>query len=331
MSIVPAPGHLAKSITSDCERAALCSSERVQVTDSVTCFPRSDVIVSHGPPLVSPHCIHGPHVRITDLGRAQPRAHSAGTHKWRTPTFGRLIWLTPISPGVGARRLARYAKVARARGAPDTVPPDSSLTHTMLHVDGCTAMTQLALFYVTLLGMVAMVSADAYPYSTTWVPKPSSLPQKSEDKQIGTNACGTGSNQSSMCQNLYINSATDFCLWGGPGPVAQGVGQSEREVVSYCTKSGRGTRLIPDGTLKSVHFVKTPHYVQVSGPGSFDKMFFTNAGGGGELDPHGPDEMGNPRGGLVFSDAFGHGLMQVHEWVRWNSMCLCLPSEQLHG
>lgn len=169
---------------------------------------------------------------------------------------------------------------------------------------------------IILLNLLTGVSADAYPYSTTYIPAPSSLPQKSEQKQTGTNECGTGSNPQSMCQNLYVNSATDFCLWGPIGPQPQGIGDAERDVVSYCTKSGRGTRLIPSGTLKSVHFVKTPHYVQVSGTGDFRKMFITNNGGGGELDPHGPDELGNPRGGLVFSDAFGKGMMQVHEWVR---------------
>ncbi|WFD40108.1 uncharacterized protein MJAP1_003093 [Malassezia japonica] len=118
-----------------------------------------------------------------------------------------------------------------------------------------------------------------------------------------------------MCQNLYLNSATDFCLWGPTGPKPQGIGDAERGVVSYCTKAGRGTRTIPDGTLKSVHFVKTPHYVQVSGTGNFENIFISAQGGGGELDPHGADELGNPIGGLVFSNAFGKGLMQVHEWL----------------
>ncbi|CCV00023.1 unnamed protein product [Malassezia sympodialis ATCC 42132] len=94
----------------------------------------------------------------------------------------------------------------------------------------------------------------------------------------------------------------------------EGVGAAERKVVSYCTKSGRGTRVIPPGTLKSVHFVKTPNYVQVSGMADFSKMFINSDGGGGELDPHGEDGMGNPIGGLVFTNAFGHKLVQAHEW-----------------
>lgn len=31
-------------------------------------------------------------------------------------------------------------------------------------------------------------------------------------------------------------------------------------------------RLIPDGTITSVHFVKTPLYVQISGAGDFTKV-----------------------------------------------------------
>ncbi|WFD05419.1 hypothetical protein MVES1_000749 [Malassezia vespertilionis] len=141
------------------------------------------------------------------------------------------------------------------------------------------------------------------------------LPQKSEQQQEGTNACGTGDNPNSDCQNVYFNSAKDFCLWAPSGPETVGIGEAERHVVSYCTKSGRGTRLIPPGTLKSVHYVRTPHYVQVSGTGNFANMHISAQGGGGELDPHGQDGLGNPIGGLVFSTAFGRGFEQVHEWM----------------
>ncbi|WFD30142.1 hypothetical protein MSPP1_001159 [Malassezia sp. CBS 17886] len=128
-----------------------------------------------------------------------------------------------------------------------------------------------------------------------------------------------------MCQNLYVNSGTDFCLWAPPGPNETAIGDAEHNVVSYCTKSGRGTRLIPSGTLHSVHFVRTPVYVQVSGLGNFSSLFVSRKGGGGELDPHGADLLGNPRGGLVFSNAFGRGLEQVHEWnsfIDQESYCL---------
>jgi len=72
------------------------------------------------------------------------------------------------------------------------------------------------------------------------------------------------------------------------------IGDTEREEVSWCTKSGRGTRVIPNGTLKGVHFVKTPDYVQITGVGDFTKMNIRKGDAGGELDPHGADGNGNP-------------------------------------
>ena len=72
-------------------------------------------------------------------------------------------------------------------------------------------------------------------------------------------------------------------------------------MVSYCTKSGYGTRLIPDGTLKGAHFIKTPNFLQVTGFGDFTSMHIANHDEGGELDPHGATGAGNPPGGLVFS------------------------------
>jgi hypothetical protein len=86
----------------------------------------------------------------------------------------------------------------------------------------------------------------------------------------GINNCGTTSSQSSMCQTLWMNDATDFCLWAPP--TVGNIGDTEREEVAWCTKSGRGTRVIPNGSLKGVHFVRTKDYVQVTGVGDFTKI-----------------------------------------------------------
>lgn len=43
------------------------------------------------------------------------------------------------------------------------------------------------------------------------------------------------------------------------------IGNVEPIVVAYCTKNRNGARIIPDGTITAVQFVKTPLYVQVSG------------------------------------------------------------------
>ncbi|KAF8629590.1 hypothetical protein AX15_003336 [Amanita polypyramis BW_CC] len=143
-----------------------------------------------------------------------------------------------------------------------------------------------------------------------------SLPQHSQDEQYGYNACGTGSSQSSNCQTAWINSAEDFCLWGPPAPGA--IGDTEREEVAWCTKPGRGTRLIPNGALKGVHFVKTPDYVQVTGVGNFTTMNIPNGDAGGELDNRGADGKGNPVGGLVYGNSFGPS-QQYHEWTNFIS------------
>ncbi|KAE8225966.1 hypothetical protein CF319_g1395 [Tilletia indica] len=145
------------------------------------------------------------------------------------------------------------------------------------------------------------------------------LPDTWQDGQTGTDQCKKWlpSSQDSLCQVAYINSATDFCLWSSRAPGL--VGDTERDEVAWCTKPGYGTRLIPDGTLNSVHFVKTPTYVQVTGTGDFTKMNILPGDEGGELDPHGADGNGNPIGGLVFTNAFGGKYQQIHQWTNFMS------------
>lgn len=154
------------------------------------------------------------------------------------------------------------------------------------------------------------------------------LPDKCEIGQKGTNRCPSSSSlDSSMCQTMWMNvsnlaicfsrcrvsraiqDADDFCLWAPASPNAGTIGATEREEVAWCTKGGRGTRVIPNGTLKGVHFVKTKDYVQVTGVGDFTKINVQKGDGGGgefpdlvryqlradvpsELDPHGPGVYG---------------------------------------
>ncbi|GJJ15047.1 hypothetical protein Clacol_009322 [Clathrus columnatus] len=133
------------------------------------------------------------------------------------------------------------------------------------------------------------------------------LPAKSENDQSGINACGTDSSSSSMCQTAWINFAP-------PNPNSSAIANTEQIEVAYCTKFGRGTRLIPDGTLKGVHFVKTPDYVQITGVGDLTTLNINNGDAGGELDSKGGNGNGNPIGGLVFGNSFGQSL-QYHEWI----------------
>jgi len=146
---------------------------------------------------------------------------------------------------------------------------------------------------------------------------PTQLPATSQDTQFGTNTCGTTSSQTSNCQTAWINSAEDFCLWAPPTANST-IGDTEHEAVAWCTKSGRGTRTIPNGTLKGVHFVKTPDYVQITGVGDFTKMNIQKGDSGGELDNRGADGRGNPAGGLIYGNTFGSGA-QYHEWTEFIS------------
>lgn len=90
----------------------------------------------------------------------------------------------------------------------------------------------------------------------------------------------------STCQTAWINDVNDWCLFG-PHLSGIAVGAFEREALTYCLSPTHGTRLIPDGTLTGVHFVKTRDYVQVTGIGDFTTIGIPDGDSGGEMDPHG--------------------------------------------
>lgn len=80
----------------------------------------------------------------------------------------------------------------------------------------------------------------------------------------------------------------DFCLWAPIDPNSL-ISNTEGEEVAWCTKPGRGTRVIPEGTLKGIQFMRTPDYVQVVGFIDQTKINIADGDFGGELDPHGAD------------------------------------------
>jgi len=175
------------------------------------------------------------------------------------------------------------------------------------------------LYPAALVASVLSLDVAVAQYTATY--DPSNLPPTTEQDQHGTNKCGTANNQTSLCQNVYVNSVKDFCVWGPPDPNGE-IGTVEQIVVAYCSEPGRGTRLFLDGTLQAVHFIETPDYIQVTGTGDFTKMNIVAGDAGGELDPHGPDGFGNPHGGLVFSNVWsgGQGLgQQIHEWTNFQA------------
>lgn len=131
-------------------------------------------------------------------------------------------------------------------------------------------------------------------------------------RQYGYNQCGSTSSRDSRCQNVYIRSATDFCLFGPPW--FAGVSETERQAVAYCTQPTHGSRLIPPDTFDSVHFVSTPYYVQITGRGNFTKINVPPDNDGGEMDPNSSDTLGNPIGGVVFGNE--------NQFVQWTEFLL---------
>lgn len=164
------------------------------------------------------------------------------------------------------------------------------------------------------IGFAALVQVQAQSYRRS----AKNLSARLEG-QHGTNNCGTGSNQNSMCQNAYVNNVDDWCVWAPPAPHSGTIGDTERIEVAWCLQSGYGTRLIPDGTIHGAHFVVTPDFVQLTGIGDLTSLNIPAGGdGGGELDPHGADGQGNPIGGKVFSNAYGK-LTEFKEWTNFVS------------
>jgi len=149
--------------------------------------------------------------------------------------------------------------------------------------------------------------------------------------QQGYNICNsTTAGPNSLCQTAFINSIDDFCLWGPQQPNQQ-IGVIEGEAVAWCTKNTHGARVIPKGALTGVQFMKTPDYVQVIGFIQQALIDIAPDDSGGEMDPHGADQRGNPLGGLIFSNAFNGNIVQAVEWHNFmggGTFCLkaCDPS-----
>lgn len=150
-------------------------------------------------------------------------------------------------------------------------------------------------------------------------------------EQAGYNICNsTTEGPTSMCQTAMINSLDDFCFWAPP-ELGKEVGEIEGEMVAWCTQPGRGTRIIPDGTITGVQFTKAPDYIQVVGFMNQTMINILPGDLGGEMDPHGADRRGNPMGGILFSNAWTGNLTQVVEWHNFmgnDIFCLkaCDPS-----
>ena len=87
---------------------------------------------------------------------------------------------------------------------------------------------------------------------------------------------------------LILWLCVDFCLWAPPNPNSA-IGNTEHEEVAWCSKPGKGTRLIPEGTFQGLQYMRTSDYIQVVGFIDGTKINIAEGDYGGELDPHGAD------------------------------------------
>lgn len=178
-----------------------------------------------------------------------------------------------------------------------------------------------ALFAVA--GVSAQASVPAFSYGTPNANAPGVRGTGSNGPtNPRTASLNTAINQTSDSRLASINSIDDWCTFG-PQVAGTEIGNVEGETVAYCTKPRNNARVIPDGTITGAHFIRTPLYVQVMALGDFTKIGLVQGDEGGELDPHGATNMGNPVGGNVTSNVSGQDVF-YEEWmnyISYNQMC----------
>ncbi|KAG7089010.1 hypothetical protein E1B28_010723 [Marasmius oreades] len=175
-------------------------------------------------------------------------------------------------------------------------------------------------------GVVGQSTYPATPLASKRFSYPTGVPYKADSdvglirgEQAGYNQCNsTTEGQTSLCQTGFINSIDDFCLWA-PSKINSTIADTEGEEVAWCTKPGRGTRLIPANALQGVQFMKTPDYIQVVGFIDQAMINIQTGDSGGELDPHGADLRGNPMGGLLYTQQFNTPSGQWTQVIEWHN------------
>ncbi|CCF50448.1 hypothetical protein NDA11_005037 [Ustilago hordei] len=180
--------------------------------------------------------------------------------------------------------------------------------------------TVSSVFGATVLAAAA-ASAQSVPAFTYGTANADYSGVKSTNRNGATNPStpelNTPINQTSVSRLASINSIDDWCTFGPPG-TGQPLADVEEITVAYCTKPRNNARIIPDGTVTGAHFVKTPLYVQLMASGDFTSIGFMAGDEGGELDPHGATNMGNPVGGNVTSNVSGQDVF-YEEWMNYAS------------
>ncbi|KAK7022992.1 hypothetical protein R3P38DRAFT_2709373 [Favolaschia claudopus] len=129
----------------------------------------------------------------------------------------------------------------------------------------------------------------------------------------------TALNQKSMARLVSINSIDDFCLFAPPEGLPPSPTLRYTEEVAWCMQPRNNARVIPDGTIKGLTFLKTDFYVQIMGHGDFTKLNVKAGDSGGELDPHGAEGSGNPVGGNITTTVADGTDLQIEEWMMYMS------------
>jgi len=176
-------------------------------------------------------------------------------------------------------------------------------------------ITTLSLGLVAFSKLATLVNAqNLEPLASKHFSYPSGIPFQvsgsdagERGPQSGYNICNsTTEGPNSQCQTLLLNSIDDFCMWSSNLNTSDDtIAEGEAREVAWCTKPGHGARIIPQGALTGVQWLYAKDYLQVIGYIDQTKVGLQAADPGGELDPHGADEQGNPLGGIVFTNGFG--------------------------
>ena len=92
-------------------------------------------------------------------------------------------------------------------------------------------------------------------------------------------------------------------------------------------------RLIFPFSFTLAQFVKTDAYVQINGLWDGTRVNIPYGDAGGELDPHGAENVGNPIGGNVTSNVSGQDVF-YEEWmsfVSFDQFCMRICTAEVGG
>ncbi|KAJ6456592.1 hypothetical protein C8R47DRAFT_186978 [Mycena vitilis] len=127
-----------------------------------------------------------------------------------------------------------------------------------------------------------------------------------------TATLGSAIDQGSMARLLSINSIDDFA----PPPSRTPRSRAQSRLVY---EARNNARVILDGTITSVSFLKTDFYLPIIATGDFTMLNIAPGDEGGELDPHGAEGTGNPVGGNVTTNIVDGVDKTIAEWMLYMS------------